>query len=146
MQGGFPGVFGAGGAQRDNETMKYEINYLNSGDIYIVKTTGNMTGDDFVSMAEELLNHSEWQKNNNVLFDHQNLNFDNTSLEDIDKIRNFHKKNEDRIGNGKSAIVVKSGLLSEWNKLWSQGEKIKTGNIVKIFDDYNNAIHWIREK
>ena len=48
-----------------------------------------------------------------------------------------------KIGNGKSAIVVKS--KSEWDNIWDQGEKIKTVNIVEIFDNFDNAINWIKD-
>jgi hypothetical protein len=124
--------------------MKYDIEYLNSDNFYIVKTTGNMTGDAFIFMAKELLKHPEYIPNNNVLFDHRNLNFKNTFVDDLEKIRNFHIKNKNRIGNGESVIVVK--FLSEWNNLWKQGKKIQTGNIVQIFEDYNDAINWIKER
>lgn len=126
--------------------MEFEIKYSNSDKAHIVKTSGDMTGDAFVDMAEELLKHPSMAPNNNVLFDHRNLNFNTTSAADIEKIRNFHKANESKIGNGKSAILVKSGLISEWNKLWQQGEKIKTDNRVQIFEDSAPAVNWLKEK
>jgi hypothetical protein len=39
--------------------------------------------------------------------------------------------------------VVKIGLSQEWHKLWSKGEKIKTGNKVEVFESYDEAINWI---
>jgi len=128
-----------------NPKMTYDIQYLESMDLHVVQTSGDMTGYGFVSMAEALLNHPEWLPNKNVLFDHRDLNFKKASIKDIERIRSFHKKNENRIGSGKSAIVVKSGLSSEWHKLWSRGEKIQTGNIVQVFENYDKAIHWIRK-
>lgn len=125
--------------------MKYNIQYIKSIDLYVVRTSGDMTGYGFLSMGKALLNHPEWLPNKNVLFDHQDFNFNKTSIEDIERIRSFHKKNENRIGSGKSAIVVRSGFSLEWHRLWSKGKKIQTGNIVQVFDDYDKALHWIRE-
>lgn len=125
--------------------MRYNIKYLDSKNLIIVETSGDMTGNDFVIMAEEILSHSNYQPNKNVLFDHRELNFGNASIQDIEKIRNYHKENENKIGSGKSAIVVKPELLSEWNRFWEQGEKIKTNNIVKVFDSIDNATNWIKE-
>ena len=57
--------------------------------------------------------------------------------------RYCYNNNENKIGHGKSAIVVQS--QPKWDNLWNQGEKIKTENIVEIFDNFNNAINWINE-
>lgn len=122
--------------------MKYTIDYLNPENLFIIKTNGDMTGKDFVDMAEGILSHPDHRPNGKVIFDHRKLNFNNVPLEDIEQIRDFHRKNENKIGNGKSAIVVKS--QAEWDNIWKQGEKINTENIVKIFDDFNDAIKWIK--
>lgn len=123
--------------------MKYKIEYLSPENLFSIKTEGSMTGEDFIAMAEEILNHPNYRPNNNVLFDHRELNFKNVTMPDIEKIRDFHRTNENKIGNGKSAILVKS--QSEWNNIWEQGEKIKTVNIVKVFDKVDDAINWIKE-
>jgi len=123
--------------------MKYKIEYINPENCFIIKTDGKMSGDDFIAMAERLLNHPDYQPGRNILFDHRKLNFENTTIYDIEKIRNFHRENENKIGNGKSAIVVES--QSEWDRIWNQGKKIKTENIVEIFDNFNNAMNWINE-
>lgn len=123
--------------------MKYKIEYSNSEDLFVIKTYGNMTGKGFVAMAQKILGHPDYKSGSNVLFDHRELNFENVTIQDIEKIRDFHRENENKIGNGKSAMVVKS--QSEWSNLWDQGEKIKTGNIVKVFDDFDNAMNWIKE-
>lgn len=102
-----------------------------------------MTGKDFIAMAKGILEHPNYKPGNNVLFDHLELNIKNVTIQNIEKIRNFHMENENIIGNGKSAIVVKS--QSEWDNIWNQGEKIKTKNIVKLFDTFDNAMNWIKK-
>jgi hypothetical protein len=123
--------------------MNYQISYMDSTKLLVVKTRGKMNADDFIEMAKDLLQHPQCLPDGNVIFDHIALEFNDVSVGDLQKIRTFHMSNEARIGSGKSAIVVKVGLSEEWNKLWSQGEKIKTGNRVQVFESYNEAINWI---
>jgi len=123
--------------------MNHKITYMNSSGLLVVKTSGKMNADDFIAMAKDLLHHPQFLVNGNVIFDHTALEFNDVSIDDLQKIRAFHMANEERIGNGKSAMVVKAGLYSEWHKLWSQGEKIKTRNRVRVFESYNDAVNWI---
>ena len=125
--------------------MDYSITYSDSNKLHVVKTGGSMTGHDFIAMAEELLHHPGWTQNNNVLFDHRDLIFQNASIKDLETIRSFHKENEIKIGTGKSAILVKSGMAHEWHNLWTQGNKIRSGNNVQVFESFDKAVDWIRE-
>lgn len=125
--------------------MNYKITYLDSTDLLVVKTAGKMDVDDFIAMAKDLLQHPRCLVGGNVIFDHAALEFNDVPVSDLQRIRAFHMSNEERIGNGKSAIVVKIGLSKEWHKLWSQGEKIKTGNKVQVFENYNDAINWVKK-
>ncbi len=125
--------------------MKYEITCSDSDRLFIVKTEGQMNANDFIAMGKDLLKHPRFRANGNAIFNHVDLDFSAATLVDLEKIRAFHMKNEERIGHGKSAMVVKVGMISAWNRLWSQGEKIKSGNKVKIFEDYNSALKWIAD-
>jgi hypothetical protein len=126
--------------------MKYKIENLNLGGAYIVKTSGKMTGSDYVAMAKDILKQDNWVPGNNGIFDHRELDFTEVDLSDLEKIRSFHVVNEQNIGNGKSAILVKSGLAEKWNMLWSHGEKIKTNNKTRLFESYEEAVEWITQK
>lgn len=111
-------------------------------ELLVVKTEGRMNAEDFIEMAKDLLRHHRCLPNGNVVFDHAALEFSDVSVGDLQRIRAFHMDNEERIGKGKSAIVVKAGLSKKWDKLWSQGKKIKTGNRVAVFENYNEAVNW----
>ena len=112
----------------------------------MVKTFGPMTGDGFARMSEELLAHPHFTVNGNVLFDHRDLNFQRVSINDIEAIRGFHTKNEARIGNGKSAMVVSPDDLETWNRLWSQGQKIDTESRVRLFQSIEDGINWLENE
>ncbi len=102
-----------------------------------------MDSAGFIAMANDLLQYSQWLPDNNVIFDHTDLDFSNATVDDLRKIRSFHKKNEAKIGSGKSAIIVKPGLSEQWHKLWSQGKKLKTANQAQVFENYADAFNWI---
>ncbi|MFC2149189.1 hypothetical protein ACFLQ8_00640 [Candidatus Auribacterota bacterium] len=125
--------------------MEYKVTNDNESGFFIVSTEGKMNAREFIQMAKAILSHPQWVPNGNVLFDHRRLDFDDVPLDDLDVIRCFHQQKEERIGKGRSAIVVKDGFVGKWFDLWSQGEKIKTESNVKVFDSYDQAVLWVRE-
>jgi len=124
--------------------MNYKVTFVDAINLLVVKTSGKMNADDFIVMAKDLLQQPQCLPDGNVIFDHTVLEFNDVALDDLEKIRAFHMSNEDRIGSGKSAIIVKPGLSQEWHRLWSKGEKIKTANKVQVFENYNDAVNWIK--
>jgi hypothetical protein len=122
--------------------MDFEILYSEERDVFIVRTSGPMTGAGFVAMGQALLDHDQFSAGRNVIFDHTDLDFSHTALSDLRKARMFHAENVNAIGDGKSAIVVNLGLIDMWNALWSKGEKIKTGNQTRVFDSFEEAVVW----
>jgi len=125
--------------------MNYDITFDNVVDVFVVKTSGKMTGQRFVDMGKDLLEHLQWAANINVIFNHIELDFSGVFVEDLERIRLFHKENENRIGDGKSAIVVRPGFLQKWRELWEHGQKIQTENKVMVFDNLNDAVQWVKE-
>ncbi len=122
--------------------MKHNIEYLVKDVLFIIKTNGNMSGNGFICMAEEILAHPSYEPNRNTLFDHRALNIDNVTFEDVEQIRGFHRTHESEIGNGKSAILVE--CIDKWQRLWQQGDKIITENRVNVFDDFDSAMRWLK--
>lgn len=126
--------------------MDYEIRLLDSSGIYFVETAGKMCADGFILLSEELLRQPNWSPGNNVLFDHRKLDFSSAGIQDLFLIRSFHRNNEEKIGCGKSAILLKPGASLKWHELWANGEKIRTANRVKIFENYEEAVRWLKEE
>lgn len=123
--------------------MDYTI-ALDPAGFLTVKTSGRMNADDFINMAKELLAHPARSADVNILFDHCALEFSRVSVEELQRIRAFHLANDASIGGCKAAILVGAGRLPAWNKLWSQGEKIKPQNIVRVFQDRPAAVAWLK--
>ncbi len=121
--------------------MDYTIKFLKEPERYIVTIKGRMTGDDFIKIAEALLNDPGYTAGSNGIFDHRNLIIDDVFCENLTKIRKFHVEHENKIGAGKCAMIVKS--VSAWKELWSKGDKIKTENQVKVFESYEDGLKWL---
>ncbi len=68
-------------------------------------------------MAKAILESPSYQPSGKIIFDHRGIDLSQATLEDLKMIRKFHMENEEKIGDGKCAIVVESE--SNWNRLWS---------------------------
>lgn len=123
--------------------MRFTVAFVEPGGPFVVSTAGRMSGRGFIAMAEELLRHPRFTSGGGVLFDHAALSFDGIPLAVLQRIRDFHVRHEERIGSGKSAIVVGPGRVGRWYALWSQGERIHTGNITKVFAARAPALRWL---
>jgi len=127
-----------------HDNMKYAIRFDKSIGVLVIKTSGMMNGNDFTDMAEDILRNPERSQSNGVIFDHVDLDFSAVSVDDLEEIRAFHKRHDRQIGSGKSAIVVRQGFSDKWLKLWDKGTKIKTQNLVRVFEDFADAVCWLR--
>lgn len=124
--------------------MEYNITCSGPSGLFVVKTVGSMTGAGLIRMAESILSHQRWIKDSSVVFDNRELDFSAATLADLEEIRKFHKKNDSRIGCGKSAIVLGEGMAAKWSALWAQGEKADVKNMVLVFEDFDKALNWIQ--
>ncbi len=123
--------------------MRFTVAFIEPGGPFVVSTAGRMSGRGFIAMAEELLHHPRFAPGGGVLFDHAALSFEGIPPSVLQRIRDFHMRHEERIGSGKSAIVVGPGRVGRWYALWSQGKKIRTGNITKVFTARAPALRWL---
>lgn len=121
--------------------MTFKITYTKESAYFLVVTKGRMNSTDFIEMAESILNREERPRG--VIFDHRKLNFDGVDIVALTKIRRYHEKNDDRIGNGKSAIVLEKNKIAGWFQLWSQGEKAAVSNTVQLFNNLEEAAEWV---
>jgi hypothetical protein len=125
--------------------MFHNVSFIRSQKYFLATTSGMMSGDGFVALGSALLEHPDWLPGRNVVFDHRDLTFTEAKLSDLEMIRKFHRQYEKKIGNGRSAIVLKQGSTEAWQRVWEQGRKIQSSNIVKLFENLNLAIQWICE-
>jgi hypothetical protein len=108
-----------------------------------VVTEGDFTLTDHLKMIEEVTSRDFWLPGMNVLFDHRNLNFGFTDIELFKEASANHEKNDERIGNGKAANLMKS--ISDFGR-GRQYELISDNKIsakLGIFLDEKEAVEWL---
>lgn len=108
-----------------------------------VVTEGDFNLTDFLKMIEDIISRDFWKPGTNVLFDHRNLEFGSTDISIIKEACKNHKKYDERIGGGKSALLMKS--LADFGR-GRQYELVTKGKISAKpypFLDEAEAVNWL---
>ncbi|MEP6903311.1 MAG: hypothetical protein ABJA66_16405 [Actinomycetota bacterium] len=94
-------------------------------------------------MIEDIVSRNFWKKGLDVLFDHRKLDFGFTDVDFMKQASRNHEKNDERIGDGKAAILMKS--LADYGR-GRQFELLASDNInakLCIFLDEKAAVDWL---
>lgn len=123
--------------------MKWTVEYKEKGRYVRVVTGGVFNVDDHGKMTEDILSREFWTPGMNVLFDHRKLDFGDTGFEAMREASQTHVKNDARIGDGRSAILMKSvsdfGLARQFEMLTD--EQISAD--LHVFLDEKQALRWL---
>jgi hypothetical protein len=109
----------------------------------LVRTSGVFTAVDHGKMVVDIVSHPDWYPGHHILFDHRELSFDGTGYAEILQVRDNHAKHEARIGNARSAILMKSAADYGFGR---QFEMLFEGHVsaqVQIFTDEEAATRWL---
>ena len=85
----------------------------------------------------------DWRPGTDVLFDHRNLSFSDANLGAMYQAATNHLRNDDRIGNGKAAVLMRSP--SDFGR-GRQFEMLTDGRIsatLCVFLDEAEALEWL---
>jgi hypothetical protein len=123
--------------------MKWTIEFLEAEHYIRVNTEGRFNIKDQLRKIEEILSQEYWRPGLNILFDSTKVDFSDSSYEVIWELANYFVKNDELIGNGKVAILVK--LVSDFGKgrqfEMLTDEKIEAS--VGIFLNEKQALRWL---
>jgi hypothetical protein len=128
---------------REHRDMTWEIEYVKSRNFVKVVTGGVFNLNDYIEMAEDILSREFWRPGLDVLFDYRKADFSKTTFEVVMAASRNHQKNDERIGGGKSAILMKS--RSDYG-LGRQFEMVSEGKVssnLYIFLDEREALEWL---
>ncbi|EAT15306.1 putative signal transducing protein [Desulfuromonas acetoxidans] len=125
------------------DEMVFDIEFDPQHRIFIATTSGTLTAQGMIALGQELLAQTRWQAGMAVIFDHRQLEFAVTPVEDLEAIRNFHRTHQNQIGHGKSAFVVGPGQADDWLELWQQGNKMATNHRTAVFEEIEEAQVWL---
>jgi hypothetical protein len=94
--------------------MRWTVEFPGSGDHAVVTTSGTFSVDDHRRMIEDIVSRPEWRPGTDVLFDHRDLIFGDADVRSMTEARGNHLEYEERIGNGKAAILM--GCLTDYGR------------------------------
>ncbi|HQU84215.1 MAG TPA: hypothetical protein PKY59_13855 [Pyrinomonadaceae bacterium] len=126
--------------------MNWEVEFREVYNFVKVATSGKFTLEDHLSMIEDIVSRGFWKPGMDVFFDNRELHFVNTDIETMRRASANHQQNNKRIGDGKTAILMKS--LPDFGR-GRQFELLSSGKIsakLKIFLEEENAVEWLCEK
>lgn len=114
-------------------------------DFVVVTTQGPFDVNDHRRMVEDIVSRDFWHPGLSVFFDHRLLDFGWSGFSAIRQAVENHSANDERIGDGKAAILMKS--LADYGR-GRQFELLTEGQVgakLRIFRDESEALRWLRE-
>lgn len=123
--------------------MNWSIEYNENPNYVRINYEGLFSVDEQTTAIEDLLSRKFWKPGTPILIDHRKFDFGETSIPLIRQTADFHQKNDDRIGAGRIAVIMKS--LSDFGR-GRQFELISKGKIsarFEIFLEEEKALEWL---
>ena len=123
--------------------MNWTIEYIKPFNFIKIATGDDFTLSDHVAMIEDIISQKFWKPGMNTLFDHRKLDFNETTVELMKSVSENHQKYEAQIGNGKTAILMKSledYLRGRQFELLTSHQASAKFN---VFMDEDKAIKWL---
>jgi hypothetical protein len=130
--------------QSPNESaMLRTVEFIKTGRYLRVISTGRFTLDDHLRMIEEVVSRELWKPGMNVLFDNRNLDYGETSVAMMKAARDNQVKYDERIGDGKAALLMKSIPDFARGRQYEILATEKVSARVRVFRDEKEAIAWL---
>jgi hypothetical protein len=109
-----------------------------------VVTEGVFNLEDHLEMIKDITSREFWRPGTDVLFDHRNLNFGKSDFDLMRGASENHSENDEKIGDGKAAILMKS--LSDFarGRQFELLSESKVSAKLHIFTDESQAIEWLK--
>ena len=123
--------------------MDYTIEY---SDFFYVQTENIFNIDDFIKLADDLLNHEQWQPGASCIFDYRKTSFEQIGADDLITAGQKHLVLNERIGPGKSALVFDRFLDFGKGRIYQNHYQNDFQSTVLITMDIEEALNWIRKE
>jgi len=109
----------------------------------VVTTSGVFNASDHVRMIQDIVTRPGWRPGTDMLFDHRALDFSEADLRTIYQAGDNHLRYDERIGDGRAAVLVRS--LNDYGR-GRQFEAMTKGRIsatLCVFLDEAEARDWL---
>jgi hypothetical protein len=125
--------------------MHWTIEFDEPQGYFRIVRRGDFTPTEHQRMIEDLVSRPEWRPGAAALFDCRQVRFGDIGFNEVLEVKSIHVSNDARIGDGKSAILMKSdgdyGLGRQFQNLtrgWVSAQ-------IHIFVDEAEAVAWLLE-
>ncbi len=110
-----------------------------------ITTSGLFGAADHLRMIDDILSQPFWRPGTRTLFDHRALDFGSATYEMMRAATANHLANDDRIGNGRTAILVGSlaafGSVRQFELLVAD----HSATPMRVFQDEAAALAWLHD-
>lgn len=123
--------------------MDWTIEHFEQSRLVKITPTGTCSIDENLRMIKNLVSQKFWKPGLNTLFDQRNLDLNGTSIDVMREVSENFKKYEAKIGNGKTAILMKSMADFARGRQFELLTNYEVSASVKIFLNEEEAIRWL---
>ena len=123
--------------------MKWTFEYIKDKNYIRIVSEGVFSGGEAIQLIEDLLLQPYWRKGMPVLVDNRRVDYSVGGIAAMQEAGKFHIENDERIGEGKAALLMKSvadfGLGRQYELLTDEAVSAN----VHVFLDENQALRWL---
>jgi hypothetical protein len=125
--------------------MEWTVERKPGQDFVTVATRGEFTLHDHLRMIGDVVSRDFWRPGTSVLFDHRELDFGETGLAAMRQASENHAANDDRIGRGKAAVLMRTQADYGRGRQFEMLTDGRVGARMQIFLDEAQALRWLLE-
>lgn len=125
--------------------MEFEITFNDDNNFFVIKTSGDFDIYDFEKLAYQLLEDPNWEPGANCIFDYRMTDFTKVGLKAFVRSKTLHSINDQLIGDGKSALVMKDLSNLGLGRIYGGMTEPFVQTKFSVFSDYGKAQEWIME-
>lgn len=123
--------------------MNWKIEYIVDKQFIKVTSEGDFNAKDHREMIEDVTSREFWKAGMPVFFDNRKVNFNGVNYNVINEAARNHIKNNELIGGGRAAILMKS--VADFG-IGRQFQLLTNGVVsaeLHIFQDEKKALGWL---
>jgi hypothetical protein len=123
--------------------MKWTFEFIENKKYIRVVSEGVFNAREQAQLIEDLISQSFWHKEMPVLFDNRKLDYSVGGAAAIREASRFHIENDERIGDGKAALLMKSVTDFGFGRQYELLTDVATSVKIHVFLDENQAVSWL---
>jgi hypothetical protein len=124
--------------------MRWTVESESDGELIIVRTSGRFDVESHRLMIEDIVSREFWRPGRHVLFDHRALDWGGTGIDDMRAAQANHAAYDDRIGEGRAAILMGDVASFGIGRQFEQLSEDAVSARLHVFSDEDQARFWLR--